>query len=206
MHRSMVLLMLAGFAGACGDTLVPDPGGGVLRVTITTTGADLDLDGYGPRIDRTVQPPVELNETVVVPQLGSGANNVELTGLPENCLVDGPALRSVTVAAGDTPDVAYAVICRPTGVKIIASTTGGDQDPDGYEVRIGFEDPEPLGVLGSLVREPVGDPGGGDPGIGIRNRHHRGVASALVGWISASRIAWTRDSSAPSTGAAVPTM
>jgi len=151
MYRSMVLMLLAGLAGACGEGLVTDPGVGVLRVMITTTGADLDLDGYGLTIDRTVRPPVGLNATAVVPQLASGAHDVELTGVAENCLVDGTALRSVTVAAGDTSEVAYAVTCQPTGVKITASTTGGDQDPDGYEVSVDIEDPAPLGVLGSLV-------------------------------------------------------
>jgi len=152
MRRSVAFLMLAGIAGGCGDAPPTGPESlGTLRVAILTTGADLDLDGYGLTVDAEVQPPVSVNETVVVPQLSTGPHDVKLTGLAANCLTDGTALRSVTITEGDTTLVAYAVTCRATGVKVTASTTGGDQDPDGYEVSIDAEDPEPLGALGSLI-------------------------------------------------------
>jgi hypothetical protein len=122
----------------------------MLQVAIRTVGGDLDLDGYALTIDGEVQPPVGANETVVV-TVSAGPHDVTLDGVAENCFVDGAALRSVSVTVGDTTQVTYAVTCGATGVRVTASTTGGDQDPDGYQVSIDAEDPEPLGALGSVI-------------------------------------------------------
>ena len=150
MRRSMVLLMLAGVTGACGDGPT-DPGVGTLQIAVATAGADPDLDGYSLTVDGKVQPPVGLNETVVVPDVTIGDHDVRLAGVAENCVVEGTTLRSVTVAGGDTTLVAYAVTCRGTGVRVAAVTTGGDPDSDGYLVAIDVEDPEPLALLGSRI-------------------------------------------------------
>jgi hypothetical protein len=151
MRRSVLFLALVGAAVACGDDGIIDPGEvGTLQVAVQTVGADLDLDGYGLIVDGDVQPPVDPNETVVLP-ISAGRHDVRLDGVAVNCLVDGPALRAATVTAGDTTRVAYAVTCRATGMRVAASTTGGDQDPDGYQVSIDAEEPEPLGALGSVI-------------------------------------------------------
>jgi Tol biopolymer transport system component len=151
MRRSTVFLLLVGAAGACGEDAITDPDSvGTLQVAITTAGADLDLDGYALTIDGDAQPPVDANETVTLP-VSAGQHDVRLDGVAVNCLVDGTALRSVTVSAGDTTRVSYAVTCRATGVRVTASTTGGDLDPDGYEVSVDAEDPEPLGAMGSVI-------------------------------------------------------
>lgn len=111
---------------------------GKLRVTVTTTGGDPDPDGYtvtahGGTRDTTAA--VAANETFTIARVTPGDYVLTLSNLALNCDVASPNPRSVTVPNGGTVDVVFAVTCAAFGsLKITATTTGVDLDPNGYGV------------------------------------------------------------------------
>ena len=70
------------------------------RITVTTTNGDIDVNGYSVEVDGTDRGVVLPNGALVV-RLDPGSRRVELTGLPPNCTIDGPALRRVTIVKNE---------------------------------------------------------------------------------------------------------
>lgn len=124
-----------GISAACDP---PPPSTGTLRVTTATSGADPDPDGFRFRIDDAQEQPVGANATVSVTGLAAGPHTIRLLGLAANCRVTGDDLLSITVTAGATVDVSYAVGCSAaTGeLRVTTRTTGSPRDADGYELII----------------------------------------------------------------------
>jgi WD40 repeat protein len=88
------------------------PADGILEVSVTTAGSDLDPDGYTVIADPDLSAPAALNDTVVFPSVDAGTHAVRVSGLAGNCtLPTNPD--TVTVAAGDTARVAFQVTCWP---------------------------------------------------------------------------------------------
>ncbi|HET6836488.1 MAG TPA: hypothetical protein VFH24_00525 [Gemmatimonadales bacterium] len=127
----------AAFAVTCTS---PPPGTGAVQITATTTGASLDPDGYAVAVDNAGARPLPINGSISVGNLAAGTHTVGLNGLAANCTVaDNP--RTVTVTAGQTTPVAFAITCTATGpttgqIRITANTTGSSRDPDGYSVSV----------------------------------------------------------------------
>ena len=95
------------FAVSC--TALP-PTTGALTVVSSTTGADLDPDGYTVRVngeDRNLAP----NASTTFTALPAGAQSVELTGIAGNCGVEGGNPRTVTITAGNTVSTTFNVSC-----------------------------------------------------------------------------------------------
>jgi Tol biopolymer transport system component len=116
-------------------------GTGNLEVTVTTTGVELDPDGYtvnvyGYTASFSENRPIGPNGSVVFSGLRPTADyHVTLHGLSANCRISGSATQTVAVTEGNTTRVAYAVSCGATGsLEVIVATTGVDLDPDGYAV------------------------------------------------------------------------
>jgi len=111
---------------------------GALQVTTTTTGADLDPDGYSAIVDGAGGPVVATNGTVTISGLSPGAHSITLTAVAPNCTVTPPNPRSVTIAVGVTTPVTFAVSCTATNgtLRVITSTTGSSLDHDGYTVLV----------------------------------------------------------------------
>jgi preprotein translocase subunit YajC len=122
-----------GAAIGCDPVLGP-PRPGDLQVTLTTSGADLDPDGYAVVLDTTPPHAIAVNDTWRVSAVTPGSHIVTLAGLAANCAVAGDNPRIVTVPESDTAVVTFVVHCSTThGVlQISAATTGGVKDPDGY--------------------------------------------------------------------------
>ena len=139
MRVPLPLVALAVAATGCTDTEAPPIDLsliGSLRVTVSTTGGDPDLDGYAIALDGAVRDSARANEVVVVPEMPVGLYDVQLTGVAENCAVTGGSQRSVTVTDGDTSQVAFPVTCNATGVRVTATTTGIELDPNGYRMSL----------------------------------------------------------------------
>ncbi|MDQ3029853.1 MAG: hypothetical protein M3R09_07480, partial [Actinomycetota bacterium] len=100
------------------------PGSGSLTITLTTTGAPIDPDGYEVSVDGGVSQAVAVNGTLSLPALGVGAHVVTITGLAPNCAVTGENPRTVTVNASETTTLALAVTCTAT-TGILAVTISG---------------------------------------------------------------------------------
>ncbi len=142
-HRPPLLWSAVLAFRACGIALLlaagcrdQGPSTGNLRVTVATTGGDLDLDGYALTVDAAGQQSIAVAGTTVLPGVPTGPHDVELRGVAANCAVDGQNPRSVTVRGGETVDVSFAVACVATGVQVTTPTTGVEIDPDGYSVAV----------------------------------------------------------------------
>ncbi len=135
---------------ACGeggtDVVLPS-----LRITIATTGLELDQDGYAVAVDGGAATPIGLDATVVMDRLTEGAHLVALTGLATNCSVVGENPRSISVVAGSTATVAFAVTCTasaPSAGSVQVSTimTGSGTDADGFALLLDGNEAGPIGV------------------------------------------------------------
>src|SRR3989440_265483 len=148
--RFALVALAAALSTACGEgPLVPTSG--AIRIVLATIGADPDPDGYAVTLDGAAPRTVGVNGTLVLRDLGTGAHSVTLAGLAANCTAGGENPRAVTVRAGDTLEVAFAVVCvAVTGtIEIKAATSGADVDPDGYTVQVDGGTTAALAVSGT---------------------------------------------------------
>ncbi|HZH39695.1 MAG TPA: PKD domain-containing protein, partial [Gemmatimonadales bacterium] len=133
-------LGLKGAASATFAVTAPPPTTGSLVVSTTTTGSNLDADGYTATVDGGTSQPIGDNAGVTFANLPAGSHTVVLSGLAANCSV-GNASQTATVPAGGSASVAYAVTCQappPTtgSLTVTTNTTGATLDPDGYSVSV----------------------------------------------------------------------
>jgi Tol biopolymer transport system component len=108
---------------------------GSLKVTTATTGPDLDPDGYSFAVDGGAKQSIGINTSVTVANVAAAAHTIALSGLAENCTVGGTNPRSVTVAAGTTAEVSFAVTCAAVTTSLIAFTSVESGQPFVFVVR-----------------------------------------------------------------------
>ena len=143
---------------ACGVALLlavgcsdQGPSTGDVQVTVTTTGGDLDLDGYALTVDAAGQQSIAVTGTMLLPDLPTGPHDVELIGVAANCAVAGQNPRSVIVRGGELARVSFAVSCVATGVQVTTPTTGVEIDPDGYTVAVDGGTPQDIVANGTAT-------------------------------------------------------
>src|SRR5947207_1827091 len=126
------------------------PPTGDLTVTNSTTGQDLDPDGYTVTVDGGQRRSLGVNTSTTYSGLTATSHTVELTGIAGNCTVSGQNPRTVTVATSGTTTtftITCAALPPPTGnLTVTNSTTGQDLDPDGYTVTVDGGQRRSLGV------------------------------------------------------------
>jgi len=110
---------------------------GHVRVTVVSTGGDLDADGYTVALDagQSRTSPGNTGEHVESFYVASGAHGVTLGNVATNCTLSGESSRAVTVPAGGVAEVRFDLVCVPTGLAIATLTTGADR-PDEYRVLV----------------------------------------------------------------------
>jgi hypothetical protein len=156
----LLSITLAGFGcGGGGGTDVVLPS---LIITTSTTGVELDLDGYSVSIDGQAAQPISSNTTFTVERLADGQHTVELSGIAGNCAVGGQNPGSVSVASGATATLAFEITCSSaTGsIQVVTTTSAtGDAaiDPDGYSVSIDGQAALPIGPNATLTVDQVAD-------------------------------------------------
>lgn len=130
---------------------------GDLSVATTTSGADLDPDGYEVSIDGGTATPIGLDDSLTFPELSVGDHQVELTGLAPNCAIQGENPRSVPVADGQTTPTTFAVLCQITTgtIRVSVFTSGSFQDMNGYTVDLDGRVVETVEPNGSVTFDPV---------------------------------------------------
>src|SRR2546427_3970499 len=89
-------------------------------VSTSTTGADLDPDGYTVTVDGTQSQPIGDNASVTFPDVAAGDHSVGLSGIASNCSVSGANPQTVTVSSNSTASTTFEVSCRA----IVAELTG----------------------------------------------------------------------------------
>jgi hypothetical protein len=119
------------FAVSCAPTT------GTLTVNTSTTGSDLDPDGYTVTVDGATSQAVATNGNVPFTE-PAGDHSVALSGIAGNCTVSGANPRTVTVPAGGAATTTFDVSC---------TTPGGSGGGGGGEVigqgQIGTGSPTP---------------------------------------------------------------
>ncbi|HET6577559.1 MAG TPA: hypothetical protein VFG66_04515 [Gemmatimonadales bacterium] len=93
------------FAVVCSATA------GGLTVIIATTGDSPDPDGYTVTVDQGEAQPIGDNATLTLAGLAAGGHTVLLSDVAETCTVAGDNPRTVTVPAGGTVELTFAVVC-----------------------------------------------------------------------------------------------
>ena len=125
-------ILLASVGSACGSSSLPSqPDFGYIHVTVTSSGGDLDTDGYTVVVDAEQPRKLDGSATSVVETfyLATGNHGVTLGNVAANCTVTGTTSRTVSVTVGGVAEVAFEVVCLPTGLSITTRTTGTDR-PD----------------------------------------------------------------------------
>ncbi len=123
---------------------------GSITVTTSTTGLDLDLNGYTVTVDDTINQSIATNSNgVTFSGLSAGNHPVVLSGVASNCSVTGGNSRTASVTAGQTDSVAFSVTCTaipPTSgdLTVTTNTSGSDLDPDGYTVTVDQAASQPI--------------------------------------------------------------
>jgi Tol biopolymer transport system component len=111
---------------------------GLVRVTVATTGNDLDSDGYALSVDGGTGRPVAVNDVILLPGLPLGDRTLRLDGVAPNCAVVGANPLAVRVVSGEMTLAEFQVECRTRSgsIRVTTTTTGPEPDPDGYSVLV----------------------------------------------------------------------
>lgn len=109
-----------------------------LRVQVSTSGADIDPDGYFVVTDDDLPDvPVGANASISVQKVVGRTYSVRLADVAPNCTVNGTHPRSVPLVEGQVADVAFDLSCAALAtLRITVSTSGTDPDPNGYEIKV----------------------------------------------------------------------
>jgi len=110
---TMHLLLLAALGGMSCDGTAPGPGGspGGLGLVTTTGGIQPDSDGYTIMLDGTAQGRIGPNDSLTLPDVGTGSHAVELSDIQFNCATLGQFTRTVSVSNDAEAVVDYSVAC-----------------------------------------------------------------------------------------------
>ena len=136
--RRAMLVLTTILAGCSHDPLVVPQGRGysVLRLSMSTSGSDIDTTGYYVTIDALTQPRhVAPNGSTVFYGLAVGTHNVVVGDVEANCVVASSALTVIIASTTDSVDTDVPVTCSALGtVQVAVTTTGIDTDRNGYEI------------------------------------------------------------------------
>jgi hypothetical protein len=144
---------------ACDEPQTPTPGfsadlvapGGALSIAVTSSGSDVDPDGYVVRVDTSVTQHVDPNGVATFTGLTDGEHRVDLYGTAANCWSIGNDPRAVAVTGGLAGATQFDVGCVAEGSLYITNTTTGvDLDPDGFTVTVDGSASKPLATNDSV--------------------------------------------------------
>jgi hypothetical protein len=98
---------------ACEVTFLSISTDGRIEISVVTNGSTLDLDGYSVAVDGILTQAVDANGAITVAEISQGTHMVQLSGLAENCAVEGENPRTIVVPSGETSSISFVVVCRP---------------------------------------------------------------------------------------------
>ena len=146
-----------------------EPTTGALQVVTSTTGSELDPDGYTLTLDDVESGAIGPAAQRTIAELELGAHRIALGGISANCEVQGQNPRTVSVVAGETASETFAVLCARApvatgGLNVTTATSGVSPDPDGYTVTVDGSDAGTIETQGTLA---VADLTAGDHTVGL---------------------------------------
>ena len=97
------------------------------RITTTTTGPDLDPDGYRVEVDRTDRGFLPSTGLLTI-RLAPGSHAIALTGLSPNCGIVGPSSHTLTITQGEVTPLDFAAACTATSgvIGVVVEASGTD--------------------------------------------------------------------------------
>ena len=111
-----------GYIDLGGSLSGPTPTG-TLSVTTSTTGADIDSDGYAVMVHNHRGQPIGVNATVTFPDVPAGTYSVELWYVASNCTVSGGNPRYVSVSQYHTARITFDITCSALTGSLDVSTS-----------------------------------------------------------------------------------
>lgn len=139
----------------CSDSSgVPDTGALALRVS--TSGDELDPDGYEVLVDSLAPRAIGINDSVLVEGLAPGAHVLGLAGLASNCGIANFDPPTITIEPPDPVRVLIQIECvvRTGTLQVRTYTPGPSQFDDSFTVRIDdgqFKAIAPTGAVAFVV-------------------------------------------------------
>lgn len=133
--RSRCLPLVSGFSAvalalACGSSDSPPdapPALGSLQVTVVTNGLEID-DAYSVLVEGESPKAIAADGTLTFPGVAAGSYSVSLSDIADNCALEGPNPRTVTVAVQEMATVTFTVACvRPNAFVVQRQTDKGDE-------------------------------------------------------------------------------
>lgn len=111
--RLLAVLALGAFGiAACGDDDgVEPPTSGSLTVSVATSGAPLDDDGYTLTVEGTSRTVTGTSVQETFPDLPIGSASVELGDVQENCTIAGANPVTVSIPGGASASASFDVAC-----------------------------------------------------------------------------------------------
>ena len=96
---------------ACGDNTEPGNESAALRLTTSTTGPDVDSNGYAFSLDENPASSIGVNASLTLNGLAPGEHTLRVSGIAENCSLDGDNPRSLTLSAELVTEAVLAITC-----------------------------------------------------------------------------------------------
>ena len=126
--HTIVALLVGLSLSACGDPPGPSSvdlvGATGARVRVTTTGLDINPNGYRVAVDGSERGAIAANGTTLI-QLDPGPRTIALTGLTPNCELVNSGSRTVDIVAAEVAQVEFAVACAATSgvIRVVLSAS-----------------------------------------------------------------------------------
>ncbi len=111
------------------------PRTGTVRASAITSGAEPDTDGYLLVVGSRTISVVPSNGSLDMTGVPEGDHAVSLASVSDNCAVEAPHPRTVTVGNGQVAIVSFVIACVPSAaLRLTLRSSGVDVDVNGYEL------------------------------------------------------------------------
>lgn len=124
---------------------------GTLDVATTTSGENIDSDGYTVSVDGGAAVPIPANGTLSIDGIAEGEHTIGLGNVAVNCRVAGANPVTATVAEGATANVSFNVSCSASELVVRTSTTGPPATEGDWTVTLDGADPRTISSNGQVT-------------------------------------------------------
>lgn len=131
---AFVVFLGAAYACGSGDKGVAPVQPGKLRVSVTTTGSHLDVDGYTLLLNGTPLALFTSNDIAILSRITPKTYTVQLGGIAPNCHLDAAANGTVQVKSRTITELDFRITCDQT--ERIAFVSERDGNPQIYVMEV----------------------------------------------------------------------
>jgi hypothetical protein len=173
--RRMAAISVLLLAPACSDGGPAAPLIGTLRVSVHTSGGDLDVDGYEIVVDNVRRYSLFSPDPLRLTDVVEGVHSVAIEKVAPNCADVDRSPRLVTVVGGRATDVIFDVNCLATGITVTTRTLGNG--PPSYQLLLN-KTPSILVTANGVAAVGRLQPGAYTVALDVGAEHCRVVESA----------------------------